>query len=151
MFVFGARSEAELKGVNPTLVAVTRRALVLSTVDFGVYDGIRTVAEQRAHVAAGNSKTMASKHLDGLAVDLVPFIGGRYVWDWNGCYSIALAMDKAATEMGVADRITWGGAWDRRLSDYGNDPAAYRREVDAYKARHAGPDFIDGPHFEIRG
>lgn len=24
-----------------------------------------------------------------------------------------------------------------------------RREVDAYCARHPGPDFIDGPHFEL--
>lgn len=147
-FRFGAGSEKELVGVNETLVAVTRRALELCSIDFVVFDGIRTFKEQKAHVANGTSKTMASKHLDGLAVDLVPYIGGRPVWDWEGCYRIAMAMDRAATEMGCAHKIRWGGAWDRTLADFGGDSTAYKAEVDGYMSRHLGPDFIDGPHFE---
>ena len=148
-FKFGGSSEKELVGVNADLVRVTRLALRYSLQDFTVYDGIRTIKEQQAHVKNGTSKTMQSKHLDGLAVDLVPWINGAPVWDWDGCYKIACAMDKAATELGLAHRITWGGAWDRKLSDFGGDAKAYADEVVAYRNRHPGPDFIDGPHFEI--
>lgn len=148
-FKFGASSERELVGVHPDLVRVTRRALELCTQDFCVFDGIRTLKEQQALVAKGASKTMQSKHLVGLAVDLVPWIGGKPVWDWDGCYKIAFAMDRAATELGLAHKITWGGAWDRRLSDFGGRSDAYKAEVESYRQRHNGPDFIDGPHFEM--
>lgn len=149
-FVFGKTSEKELIGVNEALVRCTRLALQHSTQDFMVFDGLRTKEEQLQHVQNGTSKTMKSKHLDGLAVDLVPWIGGKPVWDWNGCYRIAMAMDYAATMLGIAGRITWGGAWDRRLSDFGGDEKDYKKAVEDYKKRHDGPDFIDGPHFEIQ-
>jgi peptidoglycan L-alanyl-D-glutamate endopeptidase CwlK len=150
-FGFSKASLAELKGVNDDLVRCVQHALFFYTkIDFRVYDGIRTVEEQRKYVAAGTSKTMNSKHLDGLAVDLVPIIGGVLKWDWIGCYEIARAMDAAATELGIAHRITWGGAWDRTLDQIGGSPDAYVQAVEEYKRRHPGPDFIDGPHFEIR-
>ena len=147
-FVFGKASHKELEGVKVELVLCVRRALELSTQDFCVYDGLRTAKEQAAHVKNGTSKTMQSKHLQGLAVDLVPWINGGPKWDWDGCYKIAWAMDQAATEQGIAHKIRWGGAWDRRLSDYGNDAQAYVNEVRDYTQRHEGKDFIDGPHFE---
>lgn len=149
-FVLGKSSEKELIGVEPKLVKVVRFAIQLTTQDFMVYDGIRSIAEQKHYVAIGTSKTMQSKHLEGLAVDLVPWINGKPTWDWEGCYQIALAMDQAATQLGCADRITWGGAWDRTLADFEGDSNAYKRAVQDYRARHSGPDFIDGPHFEWR-
>lgn len=148
-FKLGVASTKELEGVNSKLQQCVHLALSYCTQDFCVYDGIRTYKEQQQHVANGTSKTMQSKHLQGLAVDLVPWINGNPVWDWEGCYQIAVAMDRAATELGVANRITWGGAWDRRLSDFGGDAKAYADQVQAYRARHPGKDFIDGPHFEI--
>jgi len=157
-FVFGRSSEKELMGVEPQLVRVVRLALTLSSIDFVVFDGIRSVAEQLAHVRKGMSETMVSKHLVGLAVDLVPYIGGRPTWDWEGCYRIAFAMAAAANRLECAENIIWGGAWDRTLADIispGGERAAFtietfRRVVEDYKKRHAGPDFIDGPHFEWR-
>lgn len=149
-FILGKKSLGELKGVNADLVKCVQLALGYYTrIDFQVFDGIRTLEEQKRYVAAGTSKTLRSKHLEGLAVDLVPVIGGVLKWDWVGCYEIACAMDRAAHELGIADRITWGGAWDRRLDSYGGEAAAYAAQVEAYKVRHPGPDFIDGPHFEI--
>lgn len=152
-FVFGKSSEKELIGVRPELIECARQALKRSEQDFIVYDGIRSIAEQRHYVQIGTSQTMESKHLPqpdgfGHALDLVPWIGGRPVWDWQGCYKIAAAMDVAATLMGIANRIRWGGAWDRRLSDFESNPTAYAKAVEQYRARHAGKDFIDGPHFE---
>lgn len=149
-FVLGKASLAELKGVNDDLQKCVRLALGYYTaIDFRVFDGIRTLTEQAGYVKAGTSKTMKSKHLQGLAVDLVPIIGGVLKWDWVGCYEIAKAMDRAATELGIAHRITWGGAWDKQLDDFGGEAAAYAQAVEDYKRRHPGPDFIDGPHFEI--
>lgn len=148
-FRLGVASNKELEGVDSRLVQCVRLAISYSTIDFCVFDGIRTYKEQQQHVANGTSKTMQSKHLQGLAVDLVPWINGKPVWDWDGCYEIALAMDKAATELGIAGKLTWGGAWDRKMSDFGGESKAYSDEVQKYRARHAGKDFIDGPHFEI--
>jgi peptidoglycan L-alanyl-D-glutamate endopeptidase CwlK len=148
-FVFGKSSEKELVGVDERLVKVTRLALELSTQDFIVFDGLRTKAEQAALKKAGKSQTLHSRHLYGLAVDLVPYIDGRPKWDWEGCAKIAFAMDQAATVMGFSTLITWGGAWDRTLGDFGGELSLYMAEVEAYKKRHAGPDFIDGPHFQI--
>lgn len=41
-FKFSKRSEDNLKGVKPQLVAVVCRALELSLMDFGVTEGLRT-------------------------------------------------------------------------------------------------------------
>ncbi len=154
-FVFGNESKAALKGVHPSLAAVATLALKLSTQDFRVYEGLRTLERQKKLVATGASRTLNSMHIKqtdgfGHAVDLVPVIGGILKWDWEGCYKIAFAMDLAATQLGFAASITWGGSWDRTLADYGGDLSEYRKEVERYKTRHAGPDFIDGPHFQIR-
>ena len=81
-------------------------------------------------------------------MDCVAWSNGKFTWDWPYYWLIAHAMDNAATQLKCADRIRWGGAWDRRLSDFGGDADAYRKEVEAYKIRHPGKDFIDGPHFE---
>lgn len=152
-FKFGKASEAELIGVDNRLVQVARLALSLSSQDFGVFDGLRTVAEQRKLVNRGMSKTMNSKHLEGLALDLVPWYNGKYVWEWSLIYPVVMAVDRAATQLGYAHLITWGGAWDRTLADFGSDKDSqeYKREVSRYCERHAGKDFIDGPHFQIRG
>lgn len=152
-FRFGPSSNKELMGVKKELVTMAHRALDLTTQDFMVFDGLRTEAEQRVLVKRGASRTMLSRHRvqpDGFghAIDLVPYVSGKPVWDWEPIYHIVLAVDMAATDMGIADRITWGGAWDRRLSDFGGSADAYREEVRLYTIRHPGKDFIDGPHFQ---
>ena len=81
-FVLGAKSRAELQGVDPDLVRVVERAIAITPVDFTVHDGIRTVAEQKRYVAEGVSWTMRSRHLEGKAVDLVPWINGKPRWEW---------------------------------------------------------------------
>jgi len=145
-FTFSKNSEKELFGVDTRLVRAVHRALEISTVDFAVHDGIRTSEEQKKLVAAGASKTMKSKHLDGRAVDLVPVINGKLRWEWPAIYPIAMAMKQAAEEQGLS--LTWGGVWSRRLedlSDLEKDVAAY---VEERKALGLSA-FLDGPHFEI--
>lgn len=153
-FKFGAKSKAELAGVHPVLIAVFELALSVSTQDWMLYDGLRTEAEQRAYVNRGVSKTMASKHRrqdDGFshAGDAVPVVKTLPKWDWNLIFPVVAAVDWAATQLGVADKIRWGGAWDRTLADFGGEPKVYAKEIELYASRHPGKDFLDGPHFEI--
>jgi peptidoglycan L-alanyl-D-glutamate endopeptidase CwlK len=150
-FSLGKGSRAQLVGVDPVLTHVSERAIVLSPVDFAVHDGLRTLAEQREYVATGVSKTMQSYHLpqahDGLgkAVDLVPYINGKFRWEWPAIYKVSAAVHQAANEIGVL--LRWGAIWDRVFNDL--DPAKLSAEVKAYADRNAGPDFLDGPHFEV--
>lgn len=78
MFKFGERSEKNLTGVNPLLVAVARRALELSAKDFAITEGLRSAERQGELLRAGATKVKHSKHQDGKAVDVYP-IGA----DWN--------------------------------------------------------------------
>lgn len=147
-WVFGRSSERHLVGVDARLVAVTRRALALSPVDFAVVDGLRTREEQAAHVQSGASWTLESRHLTGHAVDVAPWVGGRARWDWGLFYRLAAAFHQAAALEGIS--LRWGGVWDRLLLDL--DRSALEREVANYVARRlrAGkPARIDGAHFEI--
>lgn len=152
-FSLSAKSRGRLEHLKPELKRCVERAIQLTDVDFTVLQTIRTVEEQKKAVASGNSRTMRSKHLrqpDGFAwaVDLGAWVNGKVSWEFDLYYRIAFAMDKAATELGIADHVRWGCAWDRVLSDFGGVLAAYEAEVRAYAARHAGSDLLDGPHFE---
>ena len=62
----------KLKGVNPELVKVVKRAIQISKQDFAVNEGLRTIERQRQLVNSGASQTMNSRHIGGFAVDLVP-------------------------------------------------------------------------------
>ena len=151
-FELGDKSRKELEGVHPKLVAVVERAIKYTTADFGVHDGLRTLEEQKKLVAAGASKTLNSRHriqADGFghAVDLVPFINGKLRWEWGPIWHIALAVDTAATELNVP--LVWGAVWDRNMMQYGGSIDRLKQEVEAYKKRHAGSDFLDGPHYQL--
>jgi peptidoglycan L-alanyl-D-glutamate endopeptidase CwlK len=146
-FIFGERSEKELVGVHPDLVRVVRRALELSPVDFGVHDGLRTVAEQQAYVDAGVSWTMNGRHLTGHAVDLIPYINGKLRWEWPPIFKIAAAMKQAATEF--SQTIRWGGVWDMRLEELGDDLEAAEQAYIERRRLMGKKAAVDGPHFEL--
>ncbi|SFZ81707.1 peptidoglycan L-alanyl-D-glutamate endopeptidase CwlK [Devosia enhydra] len=113
MFVFSKRSEGNLAGVHPDLVRVIRRALTLSTVDFTVIEGVRTLARQKQLKASGASTTLNSRHIPAAngyahAVDIAPFVG-EIRWDWPLYHLLARAVKEAAKLEGVP--IEWGGDW----------------------------------------
>lgn len=120
MFTLGNRSLTRLQGVHPDLVAVVKRAIELSAVDFGVTEGLRSRERQVELVSSGASKTMNSRHLTGHAVDLAAYVDGQVNWDWPYYEELALAMKSAAQELGIP--IEWGGDWK---------------------------SFKDGPHFQL--
>jgi len=147
-FRLSQRSLDRLAGVKPQLVDVVRKAIEITTVDFGVTEGLRTVETQQKYVAAGKSQTMNSKHLTGDAVDLVAFVDGAVSWELNLYDNIADAMRQAAEEYDVA--LRWGAAWnipDIRKWD-GNMEAAMNFYIDERRRTGRRP-FIDAPHFEL--
>lgn len=119
MYSLGPRSRARLKGVHPDLVKVVERAIEITTVDFTVLEGLRTIERQKALVDAGSSWTMNSRHITGHAVDLGAWVDNQVDWSWPLYSRIAAAMKEAAKELGTP--IVWGGDWKVR----------------------------DGPHFEL--
>lgn len=120
-FKLSQRSENNLKGVKPQLVDVVRRALELSSVDFGITEGLRTQERQKQLYAEGKSQTMNSRHLTGEAVDVVAYVGGTVSWDFQLYRRIAEAFKQAAQELNTS--VEWGGEWKT---------------------------LVDGPHFQLR-
>lgn len=148
MFELSQRSLSRLEGVDERLVKVVCRAIELTDTDFGVIEGVRTVEKQKELVAKGASQTMKSKHLDGLAVDLMAYVGGRGCWEINVYDNIADAMKKAAEEEGV--QVRWGAAWHiNDLREWeGTMEDAMNDYIDTRRSEGRRP-FIDGPHFEL--
>jgi peptidoglycan L-alanyl-D-glutamate endopeptidase CwlK len=119
-----ARDVERLRGVHPDLVRVVVRAkangLDRPGLRLFVIEGLRTPQRQAALKAAGASRTLASRHLTGHAVDLGLTLDGRVRWDWPLFHILGAAVKRAAKEIEVP--LTWGGDW---------------------------PSFPDGPHFEL--
>lgn len=137
-FVFGARSEANLVGVNKDLVKVARLALIISNIDFAVTEGVRTAERQKTLYAQGRSApgkivtwTTKSRHIPDLktglgnALDLVPLnpATGRIDWEYaEGVQEVADSMRAAADRLEI--KIRWGKDWN------GNGIAGEKGEVD---------------------
>jgi hypothetical protein len=86
-----------------------RRALELSTVDFGVTEGLRTPVRLKQLFAEGKSQTLNSRHFTGEAVDVVAYAGGTVSWDFPLYRKIAEAFKQAVQELNTP--IEWGGGW----------------------------------------
>ena len=134
-FKLSERSLKSLKGVNPSLVKVVERAIELTEQDFLVLEGVRS--KEQCYINYGKGRTvaqcsakgvptkyaqpslskvtwlnnpLASKHVTGNAVDLVP-----YPINWNTISkftTISKAMKQAAKELGID--LEWGGDWTKK-------------------------------------
>ena len=147
-FKLSQRSLDKLKGVDSNLVDVTKRAIELTKVDFGVIYGMRTEEEQAKLVASGKSQTMKSNHLIGRAVDLMAYVDGKGCWELNVYDDLCDAMKAAAEELDVA--VKWGAAWSEGdIRTYpGTAEDAMMKYIDLRRSQGRRP-FIDGPHFEL--
>ena len=142
------RSLDKMEGVDDRLVAVVKHAITATKTDFGVIQGLRTIEMQKALVAKGASQTMKSKHLDGNAVDLMAYVGGRGSWELNLYDDLADAMKEGANAVGC--KIRWGAAWhiDSIGQHEGTMEDAMNGYIDLRRSQGRRP-FIDGPHFEL--
>ena len=113
-FKLSNRSLSKLEGVSEDLVETVKKAIELTSVDFGVIYGVRSLAEQEKLFKSGRSQTMKSKHLlqdDGTAhaVDLMAYQDGEPCWEIQVYDEIADSMKEAAVRTGT--KIRWGAAW----------------------------------------
>jgi peptidoglycan L-alanyl-D-glutamate endopeptidase CwlK len=146
-YVLGKRSLQKLGTVDDRQQRIVFHAISVTKQDFSVICGIRSHAEQKKLVSSGASQTMKSKHLEGLAVDLMAYNnGGR--WELNLYDEIADAMAQGALHERVP--IRWGAAW--HIDDIGdcdlNAEGAMNQYIDLRRSQGRRP-FIDAPHFEI--
>ena len=129
-FRLSSRSESNLKGVDERLVKVIRRALEISSTDFAVIEGLRTIEQQRENVKKGVSKTMDSRHLTGHAVDILPSaIKPGMDWELKYFMPVLTSIKQAGDELGVP--LRFGINWK-------SDPSL-----------PIETKFIDAPHVEI--
>lgn len=112
-------SELRLVGVSPVLINILRNAIPLIPFPIMVVEGLRTRERQAELYAQGRTKpgkvvtwTLNSKHIDGKAVDLAPYIDGKIDWsDPKKFDAINKGMSLAAKRLGV--KIRWGADWDQ--------------------------------------
>ena len=147
-FKLSSKSLNKLTNVHPDLVRVVQKAIELSTTDFSVTEGERSLAQQQANVKKGVSQTLKSKHLkqdDGFvhAVDLVSY---PVNWEINAFYPIAHAMQQAAEALNV--NIRWGGCWAKLNGDK-RSPMRMVKDYSDARRKVGNKVFIDAPHFEI--
>ena len=135
-------------GVEPELKEIVYEAIKVTKVDFGVIEGLRTEEKQKQLVESGASQTMKSKHLEGRAVDLMAYIGGRGSWELSVYDEIADAMKEAAIKVDVA--VRWGAAWT--VTDIREWEGTMEEAMNSYINTRRGQGrrpFIDAPHFEL--
>lgn len=130
-YKFSDRSLRKMNGVHNDLLRVVVPALSISSIDFGIGEGLRTFERQKLLVKDGKSKTMNSRHLPKIpargrpfpvshAVDLIAYVDGKVSWKEEHYHEIAAAMKNCAKNIDVD--IEWGGEWS---------------------------SFFDGPHFQL--
>ena len=147
-YKLSTKSQERLIGVEPELKEIVYEAIKVTKVDFGVIEGLRTEEKQKQLVESGASQTMKSKHLEGRAVDLMAYIGGRGSWELSVYDEIADAMKEAAIKVDVA--VRWGAAWT--VTDIREWEGTMEEAMNSYIYTRRGQGrrpFIDAPHFEL--
>ena len=121
MFKLSKKSLAKLSEVNPDLQKLVKNAIGLSTIDFGISEGMRTKERQQILYDTGKSQTMNSRHLTGHAVDVYAWKDGAVSWEFEDYETINVAFSQASKLTNIP--YVWGGSWK---------------------------SFKDGPHFELK-
>jgi peptidoglycan L-alanyl-D-glutamate endopeptidase CwlK len=112
MTKLNATSLVRMRGVDPTLVQLVKRAREISPIAFEITEGLRTKERQAYLVKTGKSRTMNSYHLRGKAIDFVAKPGGEVSWKLADYQTIVnKAFKAAAKELGLTKAITYGVEW----------------------------------------
>ena len=133
-----------LKSVDHRLSDIIYVASEICKIPMLITEGLRTLERQKLLVSQGRSKTMNSKHLTGLAVDIVPIIDGMDVWSYldgkpldsrarEAFRTIRNSIFEAAETLHL--HVRWGNDWDGDGIEVGPDP---------------DESFEDWPHYELR-
>lgn len=121
-FIFGKSSKRALKTCHADLQMIMRSAIAMTTVDFGVSEGYRSVERQKALFDLGKSKidgiTRKGKHNydPSLACDIYAYLNGRSSYDKETLSYLAGMIEFIGKQLYVSKKIThlirWGGNWD---------------------------------------
>ena len=165
-FKLGTATRQHLEGVDPRLVDIFEKGILVSPIDFGVPAGcgVRTAEYQhslylkgRGGPGSGRIVTQKDGYKNpsnhqiregeefGRATDVVPWVQGVFTWNWAYIYPMMAALHPIVKASKLP--IVWGGVWDRKFADL--DPKNLEDEVQKYCDRHKGPDFPDGVHLEL--
>lgn len=113
----------KLQGVHPDLVKVCLKAIELTSVDFRITQGVRTLAEQKMIYAQGRTRpgkivtwTLKSRHIGGFAIDFVAMPDSKNIsWDEKYYPFIGEAFKLASRMLNIP--IVWGGDF-KKNKDY---------------------------------
>ena len=145
-FKLSDRSLKKLEGVNAMLTRCVQDAILKTTVDFGVTEGLRSQQRQQQLYDQKRSQTLLWKHIDGNAIDLVAYIGSEVCWEIGVYDEIADAMKASAKAIGLP--LRWGAGWHKNLTDHeGTAEDLMNEYIDLRRSQNRRP-FIDCPHFE---
>ena len=115
MYQLSNTSKSKLETCHIDLQRVVLRAIQISSVDFGVSCGHRTLKEQQYLFSIGASKCDGIKYKSdhqnnpSNAVDLYAYVNGSANWEHKYYQDISEAMFCAADELDI--KIGWGGDW----------------------------------------
>jgi peptidoglycan L-alanyl-D-glutamate endopeptidase CwlK len=122
---FGKKSKRVLDELNEDLQELLSE--VIKYVDISLIEGKRSLERQKELKKEGKTKTLDSKHIEGLAVDLAPY---PINWeDRENFIYVAGIIKGIAYHLGIP--IVWGGDWNNDHNLYDNS-------------------FDDLVHFELR-
>jgi peptidoglycan LD-endopeptidase CwlK len=113
--ILNERSLKALQSVHPDLLKVVNMAAKITTEDFIITEGLRTLERQKMLVAKGFSKTMKSRHLTGHAIDFAPLIDGEVTWKTPAFLPIIAIFKEASRHLSVP--IESGSDW-KSFKDY---------------------------------
>ena len=111
MFSFNQKSLQFLNTVDKKLDIVANEVIKVSKVDFAITSALRTQQEQQKLFARGKSWNLKSKHLEGKAIDICPYINGQLDYEaTHDLFYIIGLFDCKAKELGIKIRL--GAFWD---------------------------------------
>ena len=126
MFELDAKSLNRLNGVDKRLVDLAKQVAKITPIHFQITEGIRTKERQEQLVKEGKSKTLNSKHLQGLAIDIMSCKEG-YSQAKDIFILVGLFIAKAK-ELNINIRV--GALWDYNSTKDNNFIDAYHIQVE---------------------
>lgn len=126
MFKFSRKSLEKLDGVDVRLQTLANEVLKISPIDFSITCGLRTKEEQEQLVKEGKSKTLNSKHLQGLAVDIMSCKEGYS--QAKDIFILVGLFIAVAKQLNINIRV--GALWDYNSTKDNNFIDAYHIQVE---------------------
>lgn len=126
MFELDAKSLNRLNGVDKRLVDLAKQVAKITPICFQITEGIRTKEKQEQLVKEGKSKTLNSKHLQGLAVDIMSCKEGYS--QAKDIFILVGLFIAVAKQLNI--KIKVGALWDYNSTKDNNFIDAYHIQVE---------------------